>query len=341
MKELRYYWVLKNIELENANAIAGITWGFPAITQFLGFTHALQRQLPIEVQFEGVGVICHHHQPQAYKNSDFEPYRFALTRNPLNEKSEASPFVEEGRTRLNISLVIGISSYLPFNKNELTKTAIEWAELASGLRLAGGSILDIACSELLPIADTDDLKRKQHQRLMYSLLPGYALVSREDLLAQAQQNAARDKRDNPDLQAWLDFSALTYRCQEISADDKDSSSEQQSAESVDDNQQAVKKVQWHRVEHAEKGWFRPIAVGYQGISDLYKPGEVARARDGETPFRFVENLYSLGQWLNPLRIQSTQDLLWCYGGDPEAGLYIATNAYSVTHQNAHSSDTQI
>ncbi len=33
------------VKIENANAIAGLTYGFPAITSFLGFTHTLSRQL--------------------------------------------------------------------------------------------------------------------------------------------------------------------------------------------------------------------------------------------------------------------------------------------------------
>ncbi len=35
--------LLDRIEVQNANAAAGMTWGFPALTQFLGFTHALSR----------------------------------------------------------------------------------------------------------------------------------------------------------------------------------------------------------------------------------------------------------------------------------------------------------
>lgn len=37
--------LLRRLRVENANAIAGVTWGFPAITHFLGFTHALSRKL--------------------------------------------------------------------------------------------------------------------------------------------------------------------------------------------------------------------------------------------------------------------------------------------------------
>ena len=31
--------LLRRVRVENANAIAGLTYGFPAITHFLGFSH--------------------------------------------------------------------------------------------------------------------------------------------------------------------------------------------------------------------------------------------------------------------------------------------------------------
>ncbi|WP_205620248.1 type I-F CRISPR-associated protein Csy2 [Salinivibrio socompensis] len=55
------YLLLKHIEVQNANAIAGLTYGFPAITHFLGFAHALSRQLPdaLGLRLGGVTVVSH------------------------------------------------------------------------------------------------------------------------------------------------------------------------------------------------------------------------------------------------------------------------------------------
>jgi CRISPR-associated protein Csy2 len=39
------YIVVNRIKVQNANAIAGFTWGFPAITNFLGFVQNLSRKL--------------------------------------------------------------------------------------------------------------------------------------------------------------------------------------------------------------------------------------------------------------------------------------------------------
>ena len=38
------YILLEKVSVEDANCIAGFTYGFPAITGFLGFTHAISRK---------------------------------------------------------------------------------------------------------------------------------------------------------------------------------------------------------------------------------------------------------------------------------------------------------
>ncbi|MBS1209700.1 MAG: CRISPR-associated protein Csy2 family [Proteobacteria bacterium] len=72
----------------------------------------------------------------------------------------------------------------------------------------------------------------------------------------------------------------------------------------------------------------PIPVGYGALSGLYPPGAVANARDATTPFRFVESLYSIGEWLAPHRLQSPQQLLWYADTDVEAGHYRVRNDYA-------------
>lgn len=52
----------------------------------------------------------------------------------------------------------------------------------------------------------------------------------------------------------------------------------------------------NRTEKPIPGWVVPIHVGYKGISKLFDPGIVLYSRDPSTPFRFVENIYSLAKW---------------------------------------------
>jgi CRISPR-associated protein Csy2 len=63
------------------------------------------------------------------------------------------------------------------------------------------------------------------------------------------------------------------------------------------------------------------------LGDLHDPGSVANARDATTPFRFVESLYSMGEWIGAHRLRSAQDLLWYSDSQPEEGLYRCRNDY--------------
>ena len=75
------------------------------------------------------------------------------------------------------------------------------------------------------------------------------------------------------------------------------------------------------------GWIVPIPVGFGALSELQPAGEVQNARDHDTPFRFVESLYSIGQWISPHRLDNVGQLLWYASTDPGAGLYRCRNRY--------------
>ena len=76
------------------------------------------------------------------------------------------------------------------------------------------------------------------------------------------------------------------------------------------------------------GWLVPLPIGYAGISPLYAAGEVAQTRDETTPFRFVESLYTLGEWVSPHRLDTLAQLLWTQEADPATGLYRSRNRYA-------------
>ena len=65
--------ILPRIRVENANALSSaFTIGFPAMTAWLGASHALQRALNAsgweELSFTGVGVVSHEFHLQTYTN---------------------------------------------------------------------------------------------------------------------------------------------------------------------------------------------------------------------------------------------------------------------------------
>ncbi len=63
----------------------------------------------------------------------------------------------------------------------------------------------------------------------------------------------------------------------------------------------------------------PIAVGFQGISEL---GQAANQRDLGTPHRFAESVVTLGEFKMPYRITNLDDVLWQYHADTERNLYL-------------------
>ena len=58
-----------------------------------------------------------------------------------------------------------------------------------------------------------------------------------------------------------------------------------------------------------------------------KPGTVRNARDATTPMRFMESVYSLGEWISPHRLTHLGQLLWHAEAHEAQGLYRCRNAY--------------
>lgn len=317
--------LLRNIEIENANAITGLTYGFPGIANFLGFTHALSRKLERThgLRLGGCAVIVHDHDVHAYQPGGWGDWVFALTRNPLTKEGNTAPFNEEGRMHLTVSLLIECefnSDDLPFGAGQSEKNIAvltEWlCEQAYCLRLAGGTIASIRQVSWFEIKQELDDRNKQFRRVIMRLLPGFVLVGRHDLLQSHHQKRVAESTEAELLDSLLEFVALQYQCEIL----------EQGAS------------QWVMNPKPAAGYLVPLAVGYQAISPLYDAGVVSGSRDPETPFCFVESAYSLGQWLSPHRVQSLEKIIWRYRYDD--GLYLCQNGYSsvVTEELINSED---
>ncbi len=139
-------------------------------------------------------------------------------------------------------------------------------------------------------------------------LPGFALTLRDDYLTEHLQTLQQQNPDASLLDAWLDLSRLNHVC------------------TLENEGEPNEKPVW-QAQRPYRGWLVPIPVGYGALSDLFQPGEVANARDAKTPFRFVESLYSIGEWVSPHRMKQPEDLLWYVDNDEEAGLYRLNNDY--------------
>ena len=299
--------VVRKLQVHGANAITGLTWGFPAITHFLGYVHALQRGLPqqFDLSFDGCGLVCHTHQVHAHKPSPYADSRFALSRNPLKKNGKPASFkVEEGKMNMEVTLLIPMTENRQVASWEREELKTYLLHQSARQRLAGGIITNTPAIE---IAEVQDERRRK--RLLRSLLPGFALVSRHDVLRAEQERQRAANTPDPDLAAWLSFYSLRYAAEQDKTKDG--------------------KTPWRLQEKPETGWIKPIAVGYRPISQLYAPGAIAKTRDACSPACFVENLYSLGQWLSPHRITDLNHLFWQYEYT-ESGMYLCRNHYQPT-----------
>lgn len=314
MPETRALLLLKRLRVQNANAISGpLSWGFPAPSAFTGFAHALQRRLATErnLAFAGVGIVCHRFDPQVFKPPGRRTRVFRLTRNPLNKKGESPSFAEEGRAHMEVSLLLEVSGELGTQARQ-QRTASEILQCAQSMRLAGGSILPRVESrhepEMWRLADTQQARRTAFEKLRRRLLPGFALVDREDLLHAQLEMLRADRPEATALDALLDLCRLNIE-PEVASNEPE-------------------EVSWN-VRRAP-GWLVPVPVGYRALSELYAPGEVDNARDEATPLRFVESVYSVGEWLSPHRIDDPEQMLWRHETSPETGLYRCSNRFSTS-----------
>ncbi len=294
---------IDRLRVENANAVSGpLSWGFPSPTAFTGFAHALERRLG-GVRLGGVGIVCHRFDPQVdFPAGPWRPGRFRLARHPYiagwkKFKNDAAAIVEEGRAHLEVSLLIAVLDEL--DDEEQTELGRQVQRHLPTMRLAGGAIHAQRRVQVREWPEYADEQRDEFRKLRYRLLPGFTLVQRDGLLAAL-------RRENPEadpLDAWLDALALHVT-------------------PVVDPETGT--VHW-RTE-GKSGWLVPLPLGYATLAS-HEPGEVANARDLETPFRFVESLYTLGQWLGPHRLQRLEQMLWYPEADIAAGLYLCRNDY--------------
>lgn len=301
---MSHYLVLSFVDVQGANAIAGFTWGFPAITQFLGFIHALERksneQFLKEYQLKTLGcaVIVNKTEQRVFKNG--QNLEFFQSRNPpvLKKNKDfnpSPPIIEEGKMNMTVSLIIEVEGNLPTRSTEIMDFEKKLIDLCYTMRLAGGVIQKINNLKLISSNIMTD-QRKVLKTIKNLVMPGFVLKDRRDYLIEHYENLQKENEDVELLDAWLDFSALKYKAEKIE----------------DNNSLKENKAQWSYIPKPNKGYLVPLMVGYKSISELYEAGEVEDVRDMEVPSRFVEAVHTIGEWLGAHRIQNIAEYIWRY-----------------------------
>jgi CRISPR-associated protein Csy2 len=300
---MSYLLLLPHIRIENANAVAGLTWGFPAITHFLGYVHALSRKVSQThtVKLTGCAVIAHEHQVHAHTSG--REYLFALTRNPLTKEGKTASFNEEGRMHLTVSLLVECEGTIPNGKYGMAALAEHLSQLCPGQKLAGGNIVSMREPQIF-YTPTD---APEWRKILWRLMPGFALCDRSEWLTEHHRQLQQTSPDSTLLDAWLDFTTQKFQAGEADANDG--------------------LVPWHYQPKPMPGYLVPLMCGYQRISPLYAPGEVMNTRDSSAPFAFVEAIYGVGEWRGLHRISDIQALFWRYQTS-ETGYYCAAQSVS-------------
>lgn len=284
-------WILiPHIQVQNANALSSpFTIGFPAMTAWLGAVHALQRKLNdqnIPAVFSSVGLVVHEFELQIFKGPEDYVYSIVGTGNPLvkNKKTgdfSSPPFIEEARCHLTVSLIIEFDQV----EVEDEKSMLDKIHnlLIGTMKLAGGDILSCKKPEII----------RDFRKAKYKLMPGYVLIERKDLMKKSME-AGLDAMD-----AMLDYLVVHHDCSNKLINDKE-------------------EVSWTSRKKSE-GWIIPIAVGFQGISEL---GTALNQRDEAMPHRFAESIVTLGEFKMAYHFDSPDEFLWKYQVDLENDLYL-------------------
>jgi CRISPR-associated protein Csy2 len=293
--------LLPHVRVENANAVAGLTWGFPAITHFLGYVHSLSRKLNVTqgLTLSGCAVICHEHQVHAYSSG--RDYQFALTRNPLTREGKTASFNEEGRMHMTVSLLIECEGEILNGEYGKAALANELKTLCQSHKLAGGSIVTLRDPQVFNAPENEKALRK----ILWRMMPGYALCDRREWLTEHHQALQNLDPQCTLLDAWLDFSAVKFHAIRTEQDDETAS--------------------WVYQPKPNPGYLVPLMCGYQRVSPLYPAGEVANTRDPSLPFAFAEAVYGVGEWRGLHRISDIASLIWRYH-TTDTGYYCAADA---------------
>lgn len=317
MPQFTHLLVLPRLKVHNANAVSSpLTHGFPSITAFIGLMWALERKTRaagLDLEFGAVGVVCHDHQEQTTEGGFVKSFR--LTRNPVGKDGGSAAIVEEGRIHLDLSLVLAVNAG-PWDQEAQQRGLKTIFDLLQNMRIAGGTLLpamQAPSSRHRPwladfTGDSDDQARA-FRMLRARLLPGSALVARDDLIEARLNDLRRQAPHTSGLDAWLSLSRINWRY---------------------DGKAEDGKGVWQHDRKKGSGWIVPIPIGYGALGELHDAGGVANARDATTPFRFVESLYSMGEWVAPHRLSAPQDLLWYADNHPDQGLYRCRNDYRAT-----------
>ncbi|UVW34104.1 type I-F CRISPR-associated protein Csy2 [SAR92 clade bacterium H455] len=304
MSHVSHYLLLDRIEIEGANAVSSpLTYGFPAVSGFMGAVHALNRKLVqsgLDVELSGTLIACHDIHVQRYRPHPYTDYSFNQSRNPIKKNGTTASIIEEGKAHLAVSLVVEISASRATSRDiddDLTTIEQQCRQLVYQHPIAGGSVVAIEAVKLFDNSGEAQIKK--------ALLPAFVLMNAQTDLIDVTQQMQKLNPEATALDALIEVSTLHH--EPVPTKMSPSGWKTRSAKSG-------------------HGWLVPMPVGYQAIAPQFAPGELANSRNPEYPGQYVEAIYSLGKWVFPNRLPSDfSNCFWHYS--EKENLYLFTQKH--------------
>ena len=298
---MRNFILIPHLKIHNANAMSSpYSIGFPAMTAWLGAVHALQRKLHAQgfkgVTLDRVAMSCHHFDLQTYKGQGDFVHSIIGTANPLDKDGSRPAFIEEARCHLEVSLLIECHNF-DIDPDDVAQFLQDLQSIVLTMKFASGDILAVKSCERIKFDEFGDANQTL-KPILNKLMLGHVLIERRDLVEKTMRDEQKDALD-----AILDYLKITHQPEQDEAGN----------------------VTWFS-RRKELGWLVPIAVGFQGISEL---GQATNQRDMNTPHRFAESVVTLGEFVMPYRISNIDHILWQYHFDIDANLYLCRNLTTV------------
>lgn len=298
------YLLCRHVRILGANSLSSpITYGFPAVTGFLGAFHAISRKLQADASLGGLslgGVLlaCHDCEPHTYRTSKYSDFTFNQTRNPIKKDGKTASIIEEGKCHLTMSFVVEILGDEEMDAQQQAKLVSDMPKLLMQHRMAGGSVHGMARVEPVRFIKCFDI-----DTVIPFLMPAFVLMDAQDDFADIIAEVQAKNPEATPIDALLDVCTLHHIPEAKTNGD----------------------VVW-RTESCKtgRGWLVPIPIGYQGISPLYEAGVMQEVRNPEYPSQYVEAIYGLGKWVYPHHLSQNErilDAFWRYQYDAEQALY--------------------
>lgn len=308
--EVMGYLLFKKVIIDGANTISSpLTYGFPAITGFLGSFHAMSRKMAEDEQLSsialgGVLLACHDCQPQMYRPNTYNNYTFNQTRNPIKKDGKTASIIEEGKCHLTMSFVVEVLADTKLTTEHQASAIQKTKQWIQQQRMAGGSVRGLARFEPVQFFDSSDISA-----VIPQLLPAFVLMNAQNEFAQIINDVQKDNPDATPLDALIDVCTLHH---------------------IPESQKNG-EIKWSATSRKSgHGWLVPMPIGYQGISEVFDAGVMQNVRNPEYPSQYVEAIYSLGKWVYPQRLNriggehDIANAFWRYRYDVDDSLYLVT-----------------